>query len=75
MGFQSGGVKATLYIEWPITSATKFKFFELMSLYDEMDDADPEVWGLVDQIRSLPGYPNNAPPDSDILLVVTDHVN
>jgi hypothetical protein len=64
-----------IYIEWRLTQATKFKFEELIHHLDELIDEDPEYLGMVDQIRSLPGYPVNAPHDSDILLVVTDLMN
>jgi hypothetical protein len=57
---------------WPLTQATKFQFLELYSLYSEIADGDPEGEIIVDQIRSLPGFPLNAPIDSDFELVVTD---
>jgi len=68
-------ITMTIWIEWRLTNATKFRFEELMNHIDELTDDDPEVLGVIDQIRSLPGYPVNAPPESDILLVVTDLMN
>jgi hypothetical protein len=65
-------IKMTIYIEWPLTQATKFQFLELYSLYSELSDGDPETQVIEEQIKSLPGFPVNAPIDSDFLLVVTD---
>ena len=65
-------IKMTIYVEWPLTQATKFQFLELLSLYGEMHEDDPEAQNVVEQIKSLPGFPTNAPIDSDFLLVVTD---
>jgi hypothetical protein len=65
-------IKMTIYIEWPLTQATKFQFLELMSLYGEMNEDDPDTLTVIEQIKSLPGFPVNAPIDSDFLLVVTD---
>ena len=60
------------YIEWPLTSATKFRFLELIHEYEQVEEDSDAAEALREGIRSLPGYPHGAPDMSDILLVVTD---
>ena len=63
------------YVEWRLTSATKFKFLELMNQYEQVDEDSDEAEAIVESIKSLPGYPVQAPVGSDILLEVTDIMN
>ena len=60
------------YIEWRLTQATKFRFHELINQYEQMDPESDAAFAIREGIKSLPGYPHQAPLDSDILLVVTD---
>lgn len=60
-----------IYIEWRVNAQTESRFFELMSQYDELTDDDPARDGIVEEIRRLPGFPANAPIDSDFLLIPT----
>jgi hypothetical protein len=61
--------------EWRLTSATKFKFLELIHEYEQVDDDSDEATALKEMIKSLPNYPHHAPIGEDILLVVTDLQN
>ena len=63
------------YIEWPLTSATKFRFLELINHYEQVAEDSDAAEAIKEGIRSLPGYPHLAPDESDILLVVTDTMN
>ena len=60
------------YIPWSVTSATKFKFIELFNEYRQVDENSDDAIALREAIKSLPGFPNGAPMDSDFLLEVTD---
>ena len=63
------------YVEWRLTSATKFRFLELINEYEQtLEDSDDAI-AITEGIRSLPGYPHEAEVGSDILLVVTDIMN
>ncbi len=63
------------YIEWPLTSATKFRFLELIHEYEQVEEDSDAAKAICEGIKSLPGYPKLAPDMSDILLVVTDVMN
>ena len=63
---------AHTYVEWRLTSQTKFKFLELINMYEDVEEDSPEAEGVREMIRTLPNYPIAAPVGSDILLVVTD---
>jgi len=63
------------FVEWRLTSATQFRFKELMHHYGEAVEDSDEAQAIVEDIKSLPGFPLQAPEDSDIELVVTDFQN
>ena len=65
-------MQANVYVEWRLNSATKFKFYELIHQYEQVSEESDEAEAVREMIRSLPGYPTQAPDMSDILLVVTD---
>jgi len=60
------------YVEWRLTSATKFNFLELINEYEQVDEDSDEAEAIRDMMQTLPGYPTGCPEESDILLVVTD---
>ena len=64
-----------VYIDWDLTAATKFKFLELINEYEQVDEDSDAAEAIKEAIRSLPGYPQQAPIDSDIYLNVTDVMN
>ena len=61
--------------EWRLTSATQFRFLELINQYEQVHEDSEEAAAICEDIKSLPGYPLAAPVGSDILLVVTDTQN
>lgn len=63
------------YVEWRLTSATRFRFMELIHEYDQVLEDSDDAEALKEMIKSLPNYPSAAPVGSDILLVVTDMMN
>ena len=63
------------YVEWRLTSSTKFKFQELIHEYEQVLEDSDEAEAIKEMIKSLPNYPSAAPVGSDILLVVTDTMN
>ena len=63
------------YVEWRLTTATKFKFLELIHEYEQVDEDSDDATALKEMIKSLPNYPHHAPIGEDILLVVTDLQN
>ena len=63
------------YVEWRLTSATKFRFLELINEYEQTLEGSDAATAIAEGIKSLPGYPLAAPVGSDILLVVTDIQN
>ena len=66
---------AHIYVEWRLTTATKFQFMELIHHYDQVEEDSDEAEAIKEGIKSLPGFPHTAPIDSDFLLVVTDTQN
>jgi len=64
-----------VFIEWRLTSATHFRFMELIHQYEQVHEDSDDAQAIVESIRSLPGYPLTAPAGSDIRLVVTDVQN
>jgi hypothetical protein len=63
------------YVEWRLTSGTQFRFYELINEYEQVDEDSDEAEALRDMIRSLPGFPHQAPVGSDFVFVVTDFQN
>jgi hypothetical protein len=63
------------YIIWPLTSATKFRFLELIHQYEQVSEDSDEAEAIREMIKSLPNFPHQAPDMSDILLEVTDIQN
>lgn len=66
---------ARTYVEWRLTAGTKFKFLELIKEYEQVPEDSDEAEAVREMIRSLPGFPYQAPVDSDFELVVTDIQN
>ena len=66
---------AHIYVDWRLTSATKFQFMELINMYEQVEEDSDEAEAIKESIKSLPGFPVTAPIDSDFLLVVTDTQN
>ena len=65
-------IKMTIYVDWNLTQATKFKLEELYAQYGEMEEGSDDSLAIVESIKSLPGFPHGAPVDSDFYLNVTD---
>jgi hypothetical protein len=65
-------MQAHVYSEWRLTSATKFRFLELVHQYEQVEEDSDAAEAIRQTIKSLPNYPTSAPTDGDILLVVTD---
>jgi hypothetical protein len=68
-------MKGHIYVEWRMSSATKFRFLELINQYEQVPEDSDEAEAIREMIRSLPNYPHQAPTGSDILLEVTDIAN
>ncbi len=62
---------------WSMTRATKFRFEELIMFLEQTDDEQiDEIETLKECIRSLPGFPAGANPETaHIYLDVTDVQN
>lgn len=59
--------------EWRLSSATKFRFEELIMLLDQTPDDSEDYIAITETIKSLPGFPAGLDPETaHILLVVTD---
>jgi hypothetical protein len=61
-----------VFVEWRVTSATHFRFLELINEYEQTMEGSDDAFAITEGIRSLPGYPTTAPVGSDIQLVITD---
>ncbi len=66
---------AHVYVEWRCTSATEFKFHELAAQFEQVTEDSDEAEAIREGIKSLPGFPHQAPADSDFLFVITDVQN
>ena len=66
------GVTAHVYVIWSMTSATRFRLEELFEQYCEAEEDSDEAEAITGAIRSLPGFPHQAPIGSDFLYEVTD---
>ena len=60
--------------EWRLTRATNDLFMELMEQLEHYTEGTDEHEAIMDQIRSLPGHPNNGPTTRRdlIMRVFTD---
>ena len=63
------------FVEWRLTSATQFKFYELINEYEQVEEDSDDAEAIREMIRSLPGFPHQAPMDSDFYFEVTDFQN
>lgn len=66
---------AHIYVEWRMTSATNFRLSELGHMLDQVEEDSNAAEAIKESIKSLPGFPHQAPIGSDFLLVVTDVQN
>ena len=54
---------------WRLSAQTNLQFEMLLKRRLEIqDDNDDEAYAIEDQIRSLPGYPQNVDPDVDVII-------
>lgn len=65
-------ITAHTYVEWRLTKATEFRFRELYHQYTQVDEDSDEAQAIVEMIKSLPGFPVQAPMESDFLFIRTD---
>lgn len=59
-------------IEWRMTSATKFRFHELILLLEDTIEDSDEAEAIKESIKSLPGFPDTGDENVHIQLEVTD---
>lgn len=54
---------------WPITLQVRRRFEELAARILDLEDDDPEVQTLEDEIRRLPEFPYMSKPEDTIVLL------
>lgn len=62
----------TKVLEWRLSKATERRYLELRAKLNEIGEDTPEGAGLVEAIRSLPGFPIEAGPDTFTRRILTD---
>jgi len=55
-------------IEWRCTFKVFRHFLECLSLLGSLEEGDDDYEAMVQEIRSLPGYPNNYDEDRDVIV-------
>ena len=65
------------HLEWRLSQATYDKFRELLDELQVTSMHNPKHFQLLDDMRSLPGYPRNADPELDLIHfhVTTERAN
>lgn len=53
---------------WRLSAQTNLQFTQLLNERMQVPDDSEEAYAIEDQIKSLPGYPQNVNPDVDVIL-------
>lgn len=60
-------------IPWPVTRAQYHRACELVAQLREAPEGSDLYFAIVDDLKSIPGYPRNIDPDLDLLYFkITD---
>lgn len=62
----------TKVLEWRLTRATEQRYQELLILMDDYPDGSDEALAIEGDIRSLPGFPAEAGPNTFTRRILTD---
>jgi hypothetical protein len=62
----------TKVLEWRLTQATEMRFLELMSQIEQTEAGSDAEAAIVEEVRSLPGFPAEAGPDTFTRRILTD---
>jgi hypothetical protein len=54
-------------LEWRVSTSTRIRFVELLNELRDMHATNPRHHELLDEIRSLPGFPIGADPEADLI--------
>ncbi len=61
-------------IEWRCSWSVKMVWRELVDMLNSLPDGSGEPEAIIEEIRSLPGYPQDYDIDRDEIIIVTTTV-
>ena len=65
--YQGSSPKVGVHV-WRLSAQTNLQFTMLLNQRLEVNDDSDEAYAIEDQIKSLPGYPQNVNPDADVIV-------
>jgi hypothetical protein len=59
-----------MLVEWRCSWATKMRWHELLDVLNSMNDYDTDREAVLEEVRSLPNFPQDYDPDRDEIVIV-----
>ena len=63
-----------MQVAWRCSWSTKLRWHELLELLSSMQDSDPDKEAILEEIRSLPNFPQDYDKDRDEIVIIDTSV-